>query len=105
MIPDTLADAVRQLGWEIVGQPRIHPEGAVYLCRDQTGVTEPYSERAILLELARMRRFFSLALQAGGAPEEQAIAVAPTLSLAIPVDRFSPSSSRRLEEVQMGDEA
>jgi len=81
-----VASACTRLGWEIIGQPRRHPEGIVYLCRDSAGITEPYTENAILNELACMQRFFNVALQAAGVPAGLATPVAATLSLAIPTE-------------------
>lgn len=81
LVPAHVRAACAQLGWSIVGQPRQHPEGTVYLCQDPTGAVEPYTERAILLEQARARQFMQIALQQAGADESLAREAAAVLSL------------------------
>ncbi len=56
-IPSVVMNATQQLGWQIVGPPRPHPEGIVYLCRDAAGLTEPYTAAAILTQLAHLHAY------------------------------------------------
>ena len=73
-IPPHILDAASQLGWQIIGQPHLHPEGPVYLCRDAAGLHRP------TIELSYRQRFFNVLLRAAGVSPAQASALAPSLS-------------------------
>jgi hypothetical protein len=93
LIPSNVTIAAQQLGWQIVGPPRLHPEGVVYLCRDAAGITEPYTETAIFDELTRMKRFARLVLLAADCPPEFATVAACLRNTQFPILNILPQEA------------